>query len=113
MSRRNDAQAQRLLTETKRIISTILSTLNPQRRTSSITLARSTLLACSDDINSILEACKDRKMFEGEGRNLAAQQAVVLRDQKSFGERTATEGLFWRSDNSRWMVEKSRRWVGT
>jgi hypothetical protein len=54
------------------------------------------------------EACLNREQFEKEGRYLAAQQAVVLRDQRAWTPRSATERLFFRSDNALFLWAKSQ-----
>ncbi|GAA5834480.1 hypothetical protein JCM9279_004328 [Rhodotorula babjevae] len=134
MTRRNDAQAARLLEETKRIISTISTTLVPASPlasgASSAALARSqsarrrssvagavttqrTLVALADDVDQAHEACLDRELFDTCGRYLAAQQAVVLRDQRAWTAKTASERLVWRADNSLWLVAKSQAWLSS
>ncbi|BGP36660.1 hypothetical protein JCM10449v2_000561 [Rhodotorula kratochvilovae] len=133
MTRRNDAQAARLLEETKRIISTISSTLVPSSSVSgggssgsSAALARSqtrrssiaatattqrTLLALAEDVDAVHDACLHREQFDTVGRYQAAQQAVVLRDQRAWTPKSATERLVWRADNSLWLVAKSQAWL--
>jgi len=138
MTRRNDAQAARLLEETKRIISTISTTLVPAsplsggvgaaaaaaalarsqsaRRRSSVAGAATTqrtLLALADDVDQAHEACLDRELFDTCGRYLAAQQAVVLRDQRAWTGKTPSERLVWRADNSLWLVAKSQAWLSS
>lgn len=115
MSRRNDTQAQRLLTETKRIISTISATLAPgrSRHTSPEELeAHSVLLACAEDVSLVLTACSNREEFDSQNwRSFAAQQAVVLRDQKAWSDRTRTEALKWKTDHSIWFAQASQSWI--
>ncbi|GAA5865462.1 hypothetical protein JCM8547_001252 [Rhodosporidiobolus lusitaniae] len=132
MTRRNDAQAARLLEETKRIISTISGTLIPsssssstlhpssvarnQTRRSSAVLAatastQKTLIALAEDVDAVHEACLNREQFETGGRYLAAQQAVVLRDQRAWTNRSATERLVFRADNALYLFGKSQAWV--
>ncbi|GAA5826870.1 hypothetical protein JCM11251_002136 [Rhodosporidiobolus azoricus] len=128
MTRRNDAQAARLLEETKRIISTISSTLIPPSSSSTsgsiISLGRrgsaahaatalthKTLTALAEDIDAVHEACLNRELFDTSGRYLAAQQAVVLRDQRAWTNRSATERLFFRADNALYLLGKSQNWV--
>ncbi|GAA5908774.1 hypothetical protein JCM8208_006783 [Rhodotorula glutinis] len=134
MTRRNDAQAARLLEETKRIISTISTKLAPAsplvggsaaaalarsqsaRRRSSVAGAATTqrtLLALADDVDQAHEACLDRELFDTCGRYLAAQQAVVLRDQRAWTGKTPSERLVWRADNSLWLVAKSQAWLSS
>jgi len=127
MTRRNDSQAKRLLEETKRIISTIAVSLNtspapssgslhPPRSSSrrgsvANTLAQRTLEACAEDVGKVLEGCIHRDEFDTHVRYSAAQQAVVLRDQRSWTPKSAIERLFWTADNSLWMVARSQQWL--
>ncbi|BGP12691.1 hypothetical protein JCM10213_008829 [Rhodosporidiobolus nylandii] len=125
MTRRNDAQAARLLDETKRIIKTIAASLvSPApsglarvagRRSSlaaaATTIAQRTLAALAEDVEAVYETCLNRELFDTDGRYLAAQQAVVLRDQRAWTPRTATERLVWRADNSLFLVGKSQAWM--
>ncbi|KAL8283746.1 hypothetical protein RQP46_005541 [Phenoliferia psychrophenolica] len=123
MSRRQDSQAKRLLSETKRIISTIMASLAPSnpanargRRgsyASASSVAYATLRACEEDVSAVLEGCSNRELFDTNFRNVAAQLAVVLRDQRSWTSRSATERLFWTSDNSQYLVQKSRQFVSS
>ncbi|KPV78524.1 uncharacterized protein RHOBADRAFT_33211 [Rhodotorula graminis WP1] len=133
MTRRNGAQAGRLLEETKRIISTISTTLVPasphvggsaaalarsqsaRRRTSVAGAATTqrTLVALADDVDQAHEACLDRELFDTCGRYLTAQQAVVLRDQRAWTGKTPSERLVWRADNSLWLVAKSQAWLSS
>lgn len=129
MTRRNDSQAKRLLEETKRIISTIAASLNtspsssgshsqlhPPRSSSrrgsvANTLAQRTLEACAEDVGKVLEGCIHRDEFDTHVRYAAAQQAVVLRDQRGWTPKSAIERLFWTADNSLWMVARSQQWL--
>lgn len=137
MTRRNDAQAVRLLQETKRIISTISGTLVPsssvssplsastsgssashllrnRTRRSSIaatTATQRTLAALAEDVDAVHEACLSRDLFDTVGRYQAAQQAVVLRDQRAWTPKSATERLFWTAENSLFLVAKSQAWI--
>ncbi|GAA5995077.1 VWA and PH domain-containing RING finger protein [Rhodotorula paludigena] len=137
MTRRNDAQAVRLLQETKRIISTISGTLVPsssvssplsastsgssashllrnRTRRSSIaatTATQRTLAALAEDVDAVHEACLSRELFDTVGRYQAAQQAVVLRDQRAWTPKSATERLFWTAENSLYLVAKSQAWI--
>ncbi|OBZ66918.1 hypothetical protein A0H81_13173 [Grifola frondosa] len=49
--------------------------------------------------------------FAHDQRNFGAQQAMVLRDQKSWSGRSAIERLFWTIDNSIELVSRSTDWV--
>ncbi|GAA5922586.1 VWA and PH domain-containing RING finger protein [Sporobolomyces koalae] len=130
MTRRNDAQAGRLLEETKRIIMTISRSLVvPQvhRRPSAVAgidcgrkstshvaataQAHRTLSALAQDVDAVHEACLDRGLFEINARYQAAQQAVVLRDQRAFTSKSLTEKLYWTADHSLWMASQSQQWV--
>ena len=129
MTRRNDSQAKRLLEETKRIISTISASLhtgpplsstssqlqpprsNGRRGSVAQSLAQQTLQACAEDVGKVLEGCLQRDDFESHMRYTAAQQAVVLRDQRAWTPKSATERLFWTADNSLWLVGRSQQWI--
>jgi len=119
MTRRNDVQAERLLRETARIIATIAGSLSgvPSARGRSISgveeAARATLQGCAEDVQAVLEGCLQRDQFDSHIRNLAAQQAVVLRDQRAWTPRTATERRFWQADNSIYLVALSQQWVSS
>jgi hypothetical protein len=39
------------------------------------------------------------------------EQAMILRDQKSWSGRSATERLFWTTDNSIELVSRSTDWI--
>ncbi|KAI5477053.1 von Willebrand RING finger domain-containing protein [Pseudohyphozyma bogoriensis] len=120
MSRRQDQLAQRLLSDTKRIIATIMDTLaptaaNPARRRSSYMSAHSvayaTLRALQEDVSSIMEATYDRSLFDGCHRFIAAQHAVILRSQQAWTSHTAVERLFFTADMSRRFVELSKQYI--
>lgn len=128
IARGNDQQAIRVLEETKRIIATLAqsslggspssssiggagSFVRPSSHLHAAAQARRSLHACTESVQSVLEGCADRARFETQDRYAAAQNAVVLRDQRAFGARSSTERLFWNEDNSRWMVAKSHDWV--
>lgn len=59
------------------------------------------LLAILDDLELMATGLESgqRPQFERDGRNAAAQQAMVLRDQQAWSTRTATEALRFLSDN--------------
>ncbi|KAH8930234.1 hypothetical protein BT69DRAFT_907330 [Atractiella rhizophila] len=119
MSRRNDAQAQRLLSETKRIVTAIMSNLAPMtsasprqyRRTSQHHIAHNVLVSCLEDIDIVLDGTHNREQFDCVQRNYAAQQAVVLRDQKAWTARSGTERVFFTAENAIWMVGQSQHWL--
>ncbi|GAA6015176.1 hypothetical protein JCM11491_000493 [Sporobolomyces phaffii] len=134
MTRRNDSQAARLLEETKRIITTISGTLvvppssrrlsfvgsgggsNGRRSISYLSATaqtQKTLSALAQDVDAVHESCLNRSLFESNSRYQAAQQAVVLRDQRAWTSKSSTERLFWLADNSLWMVSKSQQWLSS
>ncbi|GAA5869732.1 hypothetical protein JCM1840_000574 [Sporobolomyces johnsonii] len=123
MTRRNDAQAARLLEETKRIITSISATLvSPQtggvaRRsavyTSATATTQRTLAALAQDVDAVHESCLNRDLFETNSRYQAAQQAVVIRDQRAWTPKSATERVYWSADNSLWMVGRSQQWLSS
>ncbi|PWN50852.1 hypothetical protein IE53DRAFT_75830 [Violaceomyces palustris] len=116
VSRKNHAQALKILTETKRIIETVVSAILPSSSSSSSRLGgggrRSrqrnllnsqtihSLNAILDDLEVLTEGLETSSSFERDGRNFGAQQAMVLRDQKAWTSRTDTEFLRFRDDNS-------------
>ena len=77
MSRRNPQQAQRLLHETRRIVGTILGNLTNMTssartdgtRSAEYFLARSTLSACLEDIDFLIDGLDAREQFDTEHRN--------------------------------------------
>lgn len=118
MSRHNESQAQRLLVETKRIISTIADTLvtnssSHTNRSSPHGIAHATLLSCAEDVSHVLEGISNRQLFESSHRNYAAQQAVVLREQRSWGAKSRTEALMWKADNSLFFATRSQNWLSS
>lgn len=102
MSRRNSRQAQRLMSETRRIVSTIYNNvLSQQPSTTDRALAEATLSACIQEVETLLDGIGEhRDQFETNHRNVAGQSAVSLRDQRSWTGRTPMERLFWRADHS-------------
>ncbi|KAI0684033.1 hypothetical protein BC835DRAFT_672591 [Cytidiella melzeri] len=127
VSRKNFPQAQKLLGETRRILHTVLQsitqTLPPPvpGRESGTTRNRKELLTLSavraiqsvlQDMQLLSEALDDNvDLFAHDQRNFGAQQAMVLRDQKSWSGRSAIERLFWTIDNSIELVARSTDWV--
>jgi hypothetical protein len=122
MSRHNGTQAHRLLSETKRIVSTILAGLpamtghgrtgsKGQKSTQQL-LAHSVLVACLEDVDALIEGMQAQEgMFDSTLRNFATQQAVVLRDQHAWTPRTPTERVFWSADVSLYLVQRSGQWI--
>ncbi|THG97216.1 hypothetical protein EW026_g4736 [Hermanssonia centrifuga] len=127
VTRKNFAQAQKLLSETRRILHTVLQNITqslptPQPgRESGTTRNRKELLTLSavrvlqamlQDMQLLCEALDDNvDLFIHDQRNFGAQQAMVLRDQKSWSGRSAIERLFWTIDNSIELVSRSTDWV--
>ncbi|KAL7421388.1 hypothetical protein Q5752_004273 [Cryptotrichosporon argae] len=119
-SRKNYSQATRILRETKRIIESVANgmrgTLPPlppshagtsiasghtqhtqastgkSRREVQTLLAIEGLVATVQDVDQLLDGLDVNKdMFERDHRNYAAQQAIILRAQRSWTTRTPTE----------------------
>jgi hypothetical protein len=125
VSRKNYGQAQRVMTETKRILHTVLqnitqslpppsahgSTVRNRKELLTLSAVR-TLQAVLQDIQALMDALDENvEMFAHDQRNFGAQQAMILRDQKSWSGRTATEKVFWTVDNSVELVGRSADWV--
>lgn len=102
MSRRNSQQAQRLMSETRRIVGTIHNNiLSQQQPSQDRLLAEATFNACVQEVEALLSGIVEyRDQFETSHRNFAGQHAVSLRDQRSWTGRTPLERLFWRADHS-------------
>lgn len=128
VSRKNHQQAQKILVETRRILHTVVqniaSTLpgggnvNPsavgrnRKEILQLTSMRA-LQAMMADMQLLSEALEDNpEVFAHDQRNFGAQQAMVLRDQKSWSNRSAIERLFWTVDNSIELTLRSADWVG-
>ncbi|KAL1684044.1 Pleckstrin homology domain-containing protein [Schizophyllum commune] len=123
VSRRNFPQAQKILGETKRILHTVLQTISRalpppnantvRNRKEILTLgAVRAMQAILQDLQILTEALEDNvELFAHDQRNFGAQQAMILRDQKSWSGRSATERLFWTTDNSIELVSRSADWV--
>ncbi|TFK39782.1 Pleckstrin homology domain-containing protein [Crucibulum laeve] len=125
VSRRNFPQAQRIMGETKRILLTVLQTISRslpppnvnggtvRNRKEILTLAAvRAMQAILQDLQILSEALEDNvELFAHDQRNFGAQQAMILRDQKSWSGRSATERLFWTTDNSIELVSRSTDWV--
>lgn len=125
VSRKNFGQAQRIMAETKRILHTVLqnitqslpppsvhgSTVRNRKELLTLSAVR-TLQAVLQDIQALMDALDENvEMFAHDQRNFGAQQAMILRDQKSWSGRTATEKVFWTVDNSVELVGRSADWV--
>lgn len=125
VSRRNFPQAQKILSETKRILHTVLQTISrslpPPNSNGSTVRNRKEILTLSavramqavlQDLQILTEALDENvELFAHDQRNFGAQQAMILRDQKSWTGRSATERLFWTTDNSIELVSRSTDWV--
>ncbi|PCH36261.1 hypothetical protein WOLCODRAFT_20435 [Wolfiporia cocos MD-104 SS10] len=125
VSRKNLPQAQKLLSETRRILHTVLQnitqSLPPPNREGNTARNRKEILtlqavraiqAVLQDMQMLSEALDENAdFFAHDQRNFGAQQAMVLRDQKSWSGRSAIERLFWTIDNSIELVSRSTDWV--
>lgn len=125
VSRKNYPQAQKIMNETKRILHTVLQSIsktlpppNPEgtmmrNRKDILTLAAvRAMQAILQDLQILVEALEENvELFAHDQRNFGAQQAMILRDQKSWNGRSATERLFWTIDNSIELVSRSTDWV--
>ncbi|KAJ3491646.1 hypothetical protein NLI96_g560 [Meripilus lineatus] len=138
VSRKNYPQAQKLLGETRRILHTVLQNITaglPPPGSSAgrdglggmngmggvVGRNRKDMLALSavraiqgvlQDMQILAEALEENvELFGLDQRNFGAQQAMVLRDQKSWSGRSAIERLFWTIDNSIELVSRSTDWV--
>ncbi|KAF8329534.1 Pleckstrin homology domain-containing protein [Cantharellus anzutake] len=112
ISRKNIPQAQKILEETKRILHTVLQNvsqyLTPVATQGSVRSRKEllnlaavrTLQSILQDLQVLIDALEDN-------------QAMILRDQKSWSGRTPTEKLFWSSDNSLELVARSHDWVSS
>jgi hypothetical protein len=128
VSRKNYSQAQRILAETQRILHTVLQsvsqTLPPPSTRGPGNMARNrkelmtfsairALQAILQDLQMLTDALDENvDTFAHDQRNFGAQQAMILRDQKSWSKRSAVERLFWTVDNSIELVGRSADWVG-
>ncbi|KAL0953730.1 hypothetical protein HGRIS_004921 [Hohenbuehelia grisea] len=127
VSRKNYAQAQKIMGETRRILHTVLQTISralpPPNSNGSVSAMRNrkemltlsavrAMQAILQDLQILSEALEDNvELFAHDQRNFGAQQAMILRDQKSWTGRSATERLFWTTDNSIELVSRSTDWV--
>ncbi|TDL23904.1 hypothetical protein BD410DRAFT_814169 [Rickenella mellea] len=125
VSRKNYPQALNIMNETRRILHTVLNnitqTLPPPSTNGNTIRNRKELLTLSavraiqavlQDMQVLVEALEENvELFAHDQRNFGAQQAMILRDQKSWSGRTLTEKLFWTTDNSIELVSRSTDWV--
>jgi len=129
VSRKNHQQAQKIIVEKRRILHTVVqniaSTLPGSGSVNASTVvgrnrkeilqftSMRALQAMMADMQLLSEALEDNpEVFAHDQRNFGAQQAMVLRDQKSWSNRSAIERLFWTVDNSIELVMRSTDWVG-
>ncbi|TFY58718.1 hypothetical protein EVG20_g8046 [Dentipellis fragilis] len=125
VSRKNYVQAQKIMGETKRILHTVLQAITqslppPSSHGSTIRNRKEVLTlgavrvmqAILQDMQILSEALEENvELFAHDQRNFGAQQAMILRDQKSWTGRSATERVFWTTDNSIELVSRSTDWV--
>ncbi|KAH9036183.1 Pleckstrin homology domain-containing protein [Lactarius pseudohatsudake] len=125
VSRKNYPAAQKIMNETKRIVHTVLQqisqSLQPptstggmaRNRKEQLTLASVRVLqAILQDMQFLSDALEENvDLFAHDQRNFGAQQAMILRDQKSWTGRSATERVFWTTDNSIELVSRSNDWL--
>ncbi|KAF8141546.1 Pleckstrin homology domain-containing protein [Boletus edulis] len=125
VSRKNFPQAQKIMNETKRILHTVLQNVSKtlptpnndgstvrNRKEILILAAVRAMQAILQDLQILSEALEENvELFAHDQRNFGAQQAMILRDQKSWSNRSATERLFWTMDNSIELVSRSTDWV--
>jgi len=122
VSRRNFPQAQKIMGETRRILHTVMQSMSRslaasnaggRNRKEILTLsAVRAMQSILHDLQILSEALDDNvELFAHDQRNFGAQQAMILRDQKSWSGRSATERLFWTTDNSIELASRSTDWV--
>ncbi|KAI0266481.1 Pleckstrin homology domain-containing protein [Gloeopeniophorella convolvens] len=125
VSRKNYPAAQKIMNETKRIMHTVLQSISQslpppasngstmRNRKEQLTLASVRVLqAILQDMQILSDALDENvELFAHDQRNFGAQQAMILRDQKSWTGRSATERVFWTTDNSIELVSRSNDWV--
>ncbi|KAF7967959.1 hypothetical protein HWV62_32469 [Athelia sp. TMB] len=125
VSRKNFPQALKIMGETKRILHTVLQTISrslpapnangtmARNRKEILTLsAVRAMQGILQDLQLLTEALEENKeLFAHDQRNFGAQQAMILRDQKSWSGRSATERLFWTTDHSIELVGRSTDWI--
>lgn len=121
-SRKNFDQAARILKETRRIIERFADGLGSgsqgqgnygrSKRELQISAAVQGLGATLADLDMLLDGLEEhQEMFERDHRNYAAQQAVVLRSQKSWTTRTPSERQYCTKEVQQ-IVQISGEWAG-
>ncbi|KAK0539406.1 hypothetical protein OC842_000962 [Tilletia horrida] len=113
-SRQNDRQALAVLSETRRIVEIVVQAMSGQDRQTMPASQRrvrkprefasmSTIDAfygILEDLDLLLDGLEhDRNHFDRDLRNYAAQQAMILRDQKAWTTRTLLEYMHFQDDN--------------
>jgi len=129
VSRKNNQQAQKILVETRRILHTVVQNIGStlpgrgnvngspavgrNRKEILQYTAMRALQAMMGDMQLLSEALEENpEVFAHDQRNFGAQQAMVLRDQKSWSNRSSIEQLFWTVDNSIELTLRSADWLG-
>ncbi|RXK35375.1 hypothetical protein M231_07365 [Tremella mesenterica] len=88
------------------------STKSHSKKEIQIILATKGLDAIISDLDMLLDGLEEHKeMFERDHRNYAAQQAVVLRGQKSWTTRTSSERQYCTAEVQQ-IVQLSGEWAG-
>ncbi|CAD6886841.1 unnamed protein product [Tilletia controversa] len=113
-SRHNDRQALAVLSETRRIVEIVVQAMSAQDRQGLpaaqrrvrkarefVSIATIDLLyAILEDLDLLLDELEhSRHHFDRDLRNYAAQQAMILRDQKAWTTRTLLEYMHFLDDN--------------
>ncbi|KAJ9124322.1 hypothetical protein QFC22_001122 [Naganishia vaughanmartiniae] len=105
-SRQKWTQAQRVLQETTKILSAVIrntvdliangtGTRAAVKREMQALVLLDSLRAIIEDIDVLIEGMEEeRDAFERDHRNFGAQQALILRTQRSWTARTHTEGMY-------------------
>ncbi|KAJ9106346.1 hypothetical protein QFC21_001492 [Naganishia friedmannii] len=106
VSRQKWTQAQRVLQETTKILSAVIrntvdliakgtGTRAAVKREMQALVLLDSLRAIIEDIDVLIEGMEEeREAFERDHRNFGAQQALILRTQRSWTARTHTEGMY-------------------
>ncbi|OCF79197.1 hypothetical protein I204_01144 [Kwoniella mangroviensis CBS 8886] len=120
-SRKNFTHASRILRETKRIIETIVDGLRSHihsnnngrsKREAQTIFAIDGLTGTIQDLDDLLDGLEEQKeLFERDHRNYSAQQAGVLRAQRSWTTRTPTERIYCTKEIGE-IINLSGEWQG-
>jgi len=129
VSKKSYPQAHKILFDTRRILNTALQNITQglpppnasnggqtvrNRKEMLVLQAVRTLQSVQQDVQVLSEALDENvEGFAYDQRNFGAQQAMILRDQKCWSGRTATERLFFSVDNAIELVSRSTDWVAT